>query len=445
MWVEELRIENIRSFDEETTVVFRHPDDSESPCKWVTFLSENGGGKSTALQALGLLLAGPEGAQTLLPRPAGWLRDESKPGKISARLRKDLGDPGEFGEKKVRNAFGYSYAITGSQHLTIGGKVYTEPTISPAPQKVLSWLRQNAFPSSGKGWFAVGYGAFRRLTRSSQIIIPSLDPQARYTNFATQFDEAEPLSAFERWLIYLDYRIAKQPDKVAEQQLNLGISAINNILPSHSRFDSVTPEGRIMFNVGGSRVPTISLSDGYRSILALAGDLVWRLIQAFPESPDPLKEHGVTLIDELDIHLHPIWQREIAAKLRELFPNLQFIVATHSPLVAASAGEDALTYRFHFENGKSQVERVQNVAAMSVDKILQSKVFGYVSPYSPQTQTKIERYDVLLKKGQRRSTQENNEYQGLFDFMREARPIGGPPAPGSLDEKVEQFLGKNLP
>jgi energy-coupling factor transporter ATP-binding protein EcfA2 len=299
MWVEELSIENIRCF-ESATLRFAS---GEKPYPWVTFLSENGGGKSTALQALGLLLAGPEGAQKLVPRPVGWLRDEGKPGKIGARIHQADDDPGKHGTEKVRHAFGYSYTLTGTQSQTVNKKLYTEPSIVPAGQKILSWLRENAFASKGTGWFSVGYGAFRRLTRSTQIIVPSLEPQARFTNFTTQFDESEPLSVFERWMVYLDYRIAKNNDSKARQQKEMGIQAINRVLPEDAKFYSVTPEGRILFDIGGQKVPTISLSDGYRSILALAGDLIWRLILAFPESIDPLIETGVVLIDELDIHL----------------------------------------------------------------------------------------------------------------------------------------------
>ena len=99
MWVEELRIENIRCFESAT---LRFTQGLDTPSRWVTFLSENGGGKSTALQALGLLLAGPEGAQKLLPLPLGWLRDESKQGKISTKIHKGEHDPGRHGTEKVR-------------------------------------------------------------------------------------------------------------------------------------------------------------------------------------------------------------------------------------------------------------------------------------------------------------------------------------------------------
>ena len=437
MLIEELVIDNIRCF-EKTTLRFRNR-------KWITLLSQNGCGKSTVLQSLALLLAGPEGAQKLAPRPVGWLRDEEQPGKLSIKIHQSDGDPGQFGSERVTRSFGYTFFLTGNKRLTIRNKVYTEPGVHESAEKRLTWLRQNAFVSKGLGWFAVGYGAFRRLTRKSEIIVPSLEPQARYTNFFTQFDEDQPLSAFERWMVYLDYRIVKNKDSEAKRQQALGIAAINRLLPEGVRFDSVTAEGRIFFDVEGTKVPTLALSDGYRSVLALAGDLVWRLIQAFPDSNDPLKEVGVVLIDELDIHLHPLWQRDIALWLREQFPNLQFIVATHSPLIAAGAGPEALTLKFSLNEGKGTVEEVPDVSAMNVDRLLQNRAFGLVSPYSPQTQGKIDRYDSLLVKRTKLTPKEKTEFEQLSLFMEEARPIGGPPKPGSLQKRIETYLEKKLP
>jgi hypothetical protein len=149
------------------------------------------------------------------------------------------------------------------------------------------------------------------------------------------------------------------------------------------------------------------------------------------------------LIDELDIHLHPIWQRDIAQKLRAQFPNLQFIVATHSPWIAAGAGEDALTLKFAFVDGKTSVEKVQGISALPVDEVLQSAAFELVSPYSPQTQQKIDRYDELVGKAPR-TPAEAKEWEQLSLFMREARPFDGPKRPGSLEERIDSFLAKKL-
>jgi predicted ATPase len=439
MWIEELVLDNVKCFEQAT---FRFGTKTE-PNRWTTLLSENGGGKSTVLQAISLLLAGPESAQRLLSRPIGWLRDESKAGKISIRMHQGHNDPGSHGFEKIRTAFGYSYHLTGQERITIRNKLYTEPGVHENSDRTLTWLRQNAFSSQDGGWFAVGYGAFRRLTRSSQIIVPSLEPSARFTNFLTQFAEDETLSAFERWMVYLDYRIAKEKDVQATRMMELGIKAINQLLPDNVSFNNVDQNGRIIFDVYGNKVPTISLSDGYRSVLALAGDLVWRLIQAFPNSENPLNEQGVIVVDELDIHLHPVWQRSIAGLLRKQFPNMQFIVATHSPMVAAGAGEDAITLRFKANEGVASISTDHLLFAKSVDEILQSEAFGFVSPYSPQTEKKLADFEKLVKKGSKRTPQEAMEYNQLSLFMNEYQPLGVPKQ-GSLDSKVDAFLAEHL-
>lgn len=77
------------------------------------------------------------------------------------------------------------------------------------------------------------------------------------------------------------------------------------------------------------------LSDGEKIYLALIGDLCHRLSLANPAS-DPLKGEGIVLIDEIDLHLHPQWQSEIANALSKTFPNIQFIITTHSPHVINS-------------------------------------------------------------------------------------------------------------
>ena len=126
-----------------------------------------------------------------------------------------------------------------------------------------------------------------------------------------------------------------------------------------------------------------------------------------------------------------------------VFPNLQFFVATHSPLVASGAGDDAITYLFNYCDGKSSVEKTANVAAMDVDRVLQSKAFGLVSPFSPQTQRKLDRFDSL-RKNKQRSKPEENELKSLYDFIDEAKPIGGPAEPGSLKDKIDSFLRSKL-
>ncbi len=448
MWVEKLTLENIKCFDN-CEMVF---GTANSRYKWVTLLGENGGGKSTALQALGLLLAGPEGATKLLSSPQGWLNDESHAGKISVKIHQGKNDPGKFGDKKVTKAFAYNYLITGSQSVEVSKKIYTEPTIIEGELQVrhLSWLRENALLPKGKGWFAAGYGAFRRLTRKSgQIIVPSLQTPLRYTNFSTQFEEDKPLTSFEQWLVYLDYRISKNSEtgKLAEKQREIGIKAIDKLLPEGSSFEKIDDNGRIWFNVNGVSVMTLSLSDGYRSILALAGDLVWRLIEAFPESKDPLKEDGIVLIDELDIHLHPTWQRVIPSWLQSVFPNIQFIIATHSPLIAAGAGKDAVTYRvFKAENGSTAIEKIENVAFQDVDSILQSRAFGLISTYSPDAEMAMTTYLQLKNKPNKNTEDETKlkELQPIATTILSSPPQKRTDEDALLHQEVMDYVKKHL-
>lgn len=93
---------------------------------------------------------------------------------------------------------------------------------------------------------------------------------------------------------------------------------------------------RLLVDKGGQSFDLSQLSDGERSFLALICDLGRRLALANPELSNPLHGAGVALIDELELHLHPKWQREVRDKLLATFPNVQFIATTHSPFIIQS-------------------------------------------------------------------------------------------------------------
>ncbi|MBB6053666.1 hypothetical protein HNQ39_005508 [Armatimonas rosea] len=302
--------------------------------------------------------------------------------------------------------------------------------------------------------FSAAYGAFRRLSRKEFSPLIEFQEQGIRANFITLFDEDTPLTTFNQWISSLDYRSVKG-DMAARRKLESGLSALSLLLPGGVEFDrsALDNDGQIRFIAQGTSVPTYALSDGYRSVLALGGDLIWRLINAFPDSEDPMKEEGVVLIDELDIHLHPRWQAWIAQKLRSAFPNIQFIVATHSPLVAMGAywngetGElrdDVLTLKLEINDGKASVQRIDDdLAAMDINRALESPAFGMVAPRPPEVEKKIDRYDELLEVEQRTAAEET-ELQKLQRFMAEVRPIGGKPAPGSFEAKLEDYLREKL-
>ena len=85
----------------------------------------------------------------------------------------------------------------------------------------------------------------------------------------------------------------------------------------------------------GEELRVEQLSDGEKCTLAMVGDLARRMAIANPAREDPLAGEGVVLIDEVDLHLHPRWQRDVVSAFEETFPNCQFLVSTHSPQVVS--------------------------------------------------------------------------------------------------------------
>ena len=92
----------------------------------------------------------------------------------------------------------------------------------------------------------------------------------------------------------------------------------------------------------GEELRIDQLSDGEKCTLAMVGDLARRMAIANPARRDPLVGAGVVLIDELDLHLHPGWQRHVVSALEETFPNCQFLVSTHSPQIISHVAPERI-------------------------------------------------------------------------------------------------------
>jgi predicted ATP-binding protein involved in virulence len=101
------------------------------------------------------------------------------------------------------------------------------------------------------------------------------------------------------------------------------------------RFDT-SHESSLVIEKTGRSLKLEQLSDGERMLLLVVSDLARRLSMANPGPHDPLQGKGIVLIDEIDLHLHPQWQREVVPSLRRVFPNCQFIITTHSPQVLSN-------------------------------------------------------------------------------------------------------------
>ncbi|OKH42999.1 ATP-binding protein [Calothrix sp. HK-06] len=118
-------------------------------------------------------------------------------------------------------------------------------------------------------------------------------------------------------------------------QLETARNAISSLQPDFTDLHVVRASLQMMVKKQGQELVVNQLSDGEKCLLALVGDLARRLATANPYLDNPLLGDGVVLIDEIELHLHPKWQREIIPALKRTFPNCQFIVSTHSPQIVS--------------------------------------------------------------------------------------------------------------
>ena len=126
------------------------------------------------------------------------------------------------------------------------------------------------------------------------------------------------------------------------RQLEAVRQAIYALLPGFSDLRVRRSPLRMTVTKQGQELIVNQLSDGEKCLLAMVGDLARRLAIANPGLENPREGSGVILIDEIELHLHPKWQREIIPALTRTFPNCQFIVTTHSPQVISHVKPDSI-------------------------------------------------------------------------------------------------------
>ncbi|WP_130900592.1 AAA family ATPase [Pseudomonas sp. Sample_11] len=125
-----------------------------------------------------------------------------------------------------------------------------------------------------------------------------------------------------------------------DRQLIAVRSAISAFMPGFSNLRvKRKPRLHMAIDKDGVTLNVAQLSQGEKSIMALVGDIARRLAMMNQSLDNPLHGDGIVLIDEVDLHLHPKWQRSLIRQLSETFPNCQFVLTTHSPLVISDAKE----------------------------------------------------------------------------------------------------------
>ncbi len=184
-----------------------------------------------------------------------------------------------------------------------------------------------------------GYGANRKTGKIalSETLLSS-------ENVSSLFSDDDTLINAEEWLLSADYAVAKSDSKTNrfQRQLDLVDQTLKQLLPDVADIRIVLaneqksrPTAEFLTPYGWVSISSLGL--GYRTVIAWMVDLSARMIRDYPDSENPLAEPAVVLVDEIDLHLHAKWQRTIMSFLTERFPNVQFIVTAHSPLVVQAA------------------------------------------------------------------------------------------------------------
>jgi predicted ATPase len=357
MFLRHLTIRNLRSIrDLDISFVGRN----DAPRKWTYLLGENGTGKSSVLRSLALALAGSEAAAELIGDPNDWIKLGCDEARIEVEFAKADGE-------QRRSTL----------HLTRG----TSPLEFVDRNRADLQQIDAAIAKSARNYFVVGYGVTRRPqgSRVSFSEIGSYFRSPRARPLGTLFNPEAALISLEQWAMDLEYRKGRT-----------GISAVRRALDTllpNVKFEGIDRDKRrLMFKTEDGSLPLSALSDGYQAMAAWCGDLMWQITETFGDYKDPLNARGLLLIDEVDIHLHPLWQRLLVSFLQETLPNVQIVATTHSPLTVHQADEGELYVLKRKEGGAVLYPYEGAPNRLLLPQLIQSPLFGLNSLDSPQVQ-----------------------------------------------------------
>lgn len=370
MYLDKVSLTNIRGFK---NLEFSFDRGGGKYAGWTVFTGDNGSGKSTLLKAISVALTGKEIARALEPSFNGWIRGDSHEAIISVEVvRVNEDDSLTQQGKPPVGPFPARLALrNGSRETSIEVEPPTgKPANYQTPQRTL-WAPE------AHGWFSCGYGPFRRVFGASpeatrQMVSPTTE------RFVTMFQEAASLAEVDQWLRNLHHKKLEGRDAEAHQ-LDLVLKILGDeLMPNQMTVDRIDSDGLWLKDRTGLSLAWREMSDGYRAALALLADILRHLIKEFgveglveadADGKLAVKRSGVVLIDEIDAHLHPEWQRVIGFWLKRHFPRMQFLVTSHSPLICQAADPNGI---FVLPEPGSD-DRPRAVAADEYEKIIYAR------------------------------------------------------------------------
>lgn len=385
MYVQKISISQLRSF-REAEVEFCHPGGEEADVPNVTLLlGDNGAGKTSILRAIALTALAPVIGQS------GF-----RPYKLLRRTRDESPD-----QAVLRGEFLLHSQDLGTKDRKQSRSVSTEATIvrrgdveQVTTRAEMDPMWEGMFQERSPAFLVVGYGASRRVETGTSFdaALRARSRLIRYQRVSGLFEEGVTLTPLGAWLP--EFRRAN-PGR-HKQVINL----INRLLPEGTTISDQVENGEYVYGHQGSSVPFAAMSDGYRAYIGWLADLLYHVCMGAPAGYKLEENRGIVLVDEIDLHLHPAWQREVVPQLAAALPNLQFVLTSHSPLVAGTLQSTNLRLIEADDSGASVVRRLhEHVHGLTADQILVSSYFGLKSPRAPAAVDAMRELAVQAQEG----------------------------------------------
>jgi predicted ATP-binding protein involved in virulence len=379
MYIRSIKIKNIRSIKD-----FNLNFSPNNYAGWHVIIGDNGSGKSTVAKSIALGLIGMSEAQGLREDWNNWLRQKCKQGRVDMTLLHN-----NASDKRLS---------------VILKKVNSTVKLSKERQ----FKGREIFdPAESLSIFSASYGPFRRFSGGSKDADKLKTSYPRLIPHLSLFGEDFALSECLEWIE--DLRFKQLEKKQEGDVLPLLKQFINKggLLPGGAVFQEVSSDGVVFKDPNGNSLAIDELSDGYRSILSLTFDMIRQMVSFFEHKDvfrNILKKEmnidmpGVVIIDEIDAHLHPSWQKRIGYWLTKYFPKIQFIVTTHSPLVCHAA-EKGSVWRLASPgsdqtSGRVEGTDLQRLLFGNIVEAMDTELFGKDVIRSESSQKKL----ILLEK-----------------------------------------------
>lgn len=229
---------------------------------------------------------------------------------------------------------------------------------------------------------------------------------SRTLGYVDSLDSASNQKLFEAWMRRLErariQRVAAHAGRALPADvrhppaLDVVQRAAAAMVPGAVRlqYDVAHEELRLQF-ADGRQLPFHMLSDGDRSLIAMVADIAWRAVQLNPHhGADALQRaRGVVLIDEIELHLHPSWQKSVLDRLTATFPGLQFVVTTHAPMVIASTVAESL----RFLDAEGAIHEIDVARGLTANTVLR-ELMGVVERPDEEAR-QLSRLGALIEQG----------------------------------------------